>query len=197
MCRFDQSCGLSPQMGVARNSAFPLRMRHTPAAEIARRIDEVLALVRLEGLGQRLPNQLSGGQQQRVALARALVFTPPLLLMDEPLGALDKRLREGLQLEIKRIQREIRSTVIYVTHDQQEALAMTDRIVAMNRGRIEQVGAPDELYEPPRTTFVADFLGATNFLEATLIDVGPAPIARTDGGALVATPPVADAAPGR
>ncbi len=116
------------------------------------------------------------------------MFAPPLLLRDEPLGALDKRLREGLQLEIKRIQREIRSTVIYVTHDQQEALAMSDRIVVMNRGRIEQVGAPDELYERPRTRFVADFLGATNFLEATVIEVGRSPVARTDGGTIAIRP---------
>ncbi|HLX28037.1 MAG TPA: ABC transporter ATP-binding protein [Casimicrobiaceae bacterium] len=167
-----QNYALFPHMSVARNIAFPLRMRGVPRADIARLVARALALVRLEGLDERLPNQLSGGQQQRVALARALVFEPPLLLMDEPLGALDKKLREELCVEIKRIQREIRSTVIYVTHDQHEAMTMSDRIVVMRGGRVEQIGSPGELYERPRTRFVADFLGASNFLEAKVTVAG-------------------------
>ncbi len=180
-----QSYALFPHMTVARNIAFPLRMRGMRKAEIRRRTERVLGLVRLEGFEDRLPNQLSGGQQQRVALARALVFEPPLLLMDEPLGALDKKLREELQVEIKRIQREIRSTVVYVTHDQEEALSMSDRVVVMNRGRIEQVGSPSELYERPRTRFVADFLGAANFLEAEIIRRDGTALLRTRNGTLL------------
>jgi spermidine/putrescine ABC transporter ATP-binding subunit len=192
-----QNYALFPHMTVRRNVAFPLRMRGVARREIAERVDRALALVRLDGLAERLPNELSGGQQQRVALARALVFAPPLLLMDEPLGALDKRLREGLQLEIKRIQREIRSTVIYVTHDQDEALSMSDRIVVMNHGRIEQVGPPSELYERPRTRFVADFLGAANFLETTIVEAGARSIARTVGGMRLVLPASGDTEPGR
>jgi putative spermidine/putrescine transport system ATP-binding protein len=174
---------LFPHMTVQRNIAFPLRMRGMKRAEIASRVERALALVQLGGLADRLPNQLSGGQQQRVSLARAMVFEPPLLLMDEPLGALDRKLREELQIEIKRIQRETRSTVIYVTHDQEEALSMSDRVVVMNHGRIEQVGPPGELYERPRTRFVADFLGAANFLEATVETVGAPARLRTAYGA--------------
>ena len=177
-----QNYALFPHMTVAKNIAFPLRMRGVGRTEIARLVTRALNLVRLEGLQDRLPNQLSGGQQQRVALARALVFEPPLLLMDEPLGALDKKLRDELQIEIKRIQRAIRSTVIYVTHDQEEAMSMSDRIVVMHGGRVEQVGPPNELYERPRTRFVADFLGSSNFLDMTVVVAREPALLRTTGG---------------
>jgi ABC-type Fe3+/spermidine/putrescine transport system ATPase subunit len=181
-----QGYALFPHMSVAKNIGFPLRMRGLARDAIAEKVARALALVQLDGLEARLPNQLSGGQQQRVALARALVFEPPLLLMDEPLGALDRKLREELQVEIKRIQRATRSTVIYVTHDQDEALSLSDRIAVMNRGRIEQIGAPSALYEQPRTRFVADFLGAANFLEAVVTAAGRL---RTDRGAEIAVAP--------
>jgi spermidine/putrescine ABC transporter ATP-binding subunit len=177
-----QNYALFPHMTVAKNIAFPLRMRGVGRPEIARLVTRALTLVRLDGLQDRLPNQLSGGQQQRVALARALVFEPPLLLMDEPLGALDKKLRDELQVEIKRIQRAIRSTVIYVTHDQEEAMSMSDRIVVMHGGWVEQVGPPDELYERPRTRFVADFLGSSNFLDTKVAVAGEPALLRTAGG---------------
>jgi mannopine transport system ATP-binding protein len=161
-----QRYALFPHMTVAQNIAYPLRMRKVPRREIARRVEEALALVRLEGYGARLPSQLSGGQQQRVAVARALVFEPPALLMDEPLGALDKKLREQMQIEIKRLQRALGVTVIYVTHDQEEALTMSDRVAVMDGGRLVQAGTPIELYEEPATPFVADFIGKMNFLDA-------------------------------
>ncbi len=191
-----QNYALFPHMTVARNIAFPLRMRGVERSEIARLVGRALALVQLEGLQDRLPNQLSGGQQQRVALARALVFEPPLLLMDEPLGALDKKLREELQIEIKRIQRAIRSTVIYVTHDQEEAMSMSDRIVVMHGGRVEQVGPPAELYERPRTRFVADFLGSSNFLETKVVTAGEPALLRTAGGLSIEMPGLGNAAAG-
>jgi putative spermidine/putrescine transport system ATP-binding protein len=159
-----QSYALFPHMSVRRNVAFPLEMRGLAKAEIARLVDEALALVKLPDHGDRLPKQLSGGQQQRVALARAMVYRPALLLMDEPLGALDKKLREQLQLEIKRVHRERGISVLYVTHDQEEALTMSDRIAVFNRGRIEQIGTPEELYDRPATRFVASFIGNTNFI---------------------------------
>lgn len=164
-----QSYALFPHLTVFENVAFPLKMRKLPAAHIAERVAYALDLIRLEGLGRRYPHQLSGGQQQRVALARALVFEPPLLLMDEPLGALDRKLREAMQLEIKRLQRTLALTVIYVTHDQEEALTMSDRVAVMNRGRIEQLASPEELYERPRTPFVADFLGESNSLSGMIV----------------------------
>ncbi|HLI13923.1 MAG TPA: ABC transporter ATP-binding protein [Alphaproteobacteria bacterium] len=163
-----QSYALFPHLTVARNIAFPLEMRGVAAREIRRRVGDVLALVGLPGLGERYPRELSGGQQQRVALARAMVFEPRLLLMDEPLGALDKKLREQLQLEIMRLHRELGISVIYVTHDQEEALVMSDRVAIFNRGRIEQIGAPDTLYERPASGFVAGFLGESNFLAGTV-----------------------------
>jgi putative spermidine/putrescine transport system ATP-binding protein len=159
-----QHYALFPHMTVRRNVAFPLEMRGASAADTARLVDEALALVKLPDHGDRLPKQLSGGQQQRVALARALVYRPALLLMDEPLGALDKKLREQLQLEIKRVQRERAISVLYVTHDQEEALTMSDRIAVFNHGRIEQIGTPEELYDRPQTRFVASFIGDTNFI---------------------------------
>ena len=159
-----QSYAVFPHLTVFENIAFPLEVRKVSAAEIRRRVGEALELVRLTGYERRLPRQLSGGEQQRVALARALVFRPRVLLMDEPLGALDKKLRAHMQLELKRIQRHLHVTVIYVTHDQEEALTMSDRVAVMRAGRIEQIGAPREIYETPRTVFVAGFIGNTNLL---------------------------------
>jgi spermidine/putrescine ABC transporter ATP-binding subunit len=172
-----QNYALFPHMTVAQNLAFPLRMRKLPAAVARERVAGVLALVQLEGLEGRYPRQLSGGQQQRVALARALVFEPPVLLMDEPLGALDKKLRTDMQLELKHLQARLGVTVIYVTHDQEEALTLSDRIAVMNRGRIEQLGEPLEVYETPRTRFVAEFIGESNLVEGT--------VAPAAGGGLV------------
>ena len=155
-----QSYSLFPHMTVGENVGFPLRMRTRLSRQDARRrIDEMLALVQLSHLGDRYPRQLSGGQQQRVAMARALVSHPRLLLMDEPLGALDKKLREQMQVEIKRIHRNVGTTVIYVTHDQTEALTMSDLVVVMHQARVSQVGTPRALYEAPANLFVADFLG--------------------------------------
>jgi len=178
-----QSYTLFPHMTVAENIAFPLKMRRSGKVETEGKIQEALRLIRLPGYGDRFPRQLSGGQQQRVALARAVVFNPRVLLMDEPLGALDKKLREEMQLEIKHIQREIHITVIYVTHDQSEALTMSDRIVIMHQGRIQQVGTPDELYEKPVNRFVADFIGNTNLLDCTVssIEGGICRVTTTNG----------------
>jgi putative spermidine/putrescine transport system ATP-binding protein len=167
-----QSYSLFPHMTVAENVGFPLRMRTRLSRQDARRrIDEMLALVQLGHLGARYPRQLSGGQQQRVAMARALVSHPRLLLMDEPLGALDKKLREQMQVEIKRIHRSVGTTVIYVTHDQTEALTMSDVVVVMHQARVSQVGSPRVLYEAPANLFVADFLGDSNLLTATVAQV--------------------------
>jgi putative spermidine/putrescine transport system ATP-binding protein len=154
-----QNYALFPHMTVEQNIAFPLKQRRVPAEERQSRVAQAIQTVRLDGLGGRFPSELSGGQQQRVALARAIVFQPGLLLMDEPLGALDRGLRESMQLEIRRIHREAGSTVIFVTHDQEEALALSDRIAVFNKGRIEQVGTGQELYLTPATLFVARFLG--------------------------------------
>ncbi len=159
-----QHYSLFPHMTLFDNIAFPLKMRKIDSKEIEARVQGALELVKLSGFEQRLPKQLSGGQQQRVALARALVFNPPILLMDEPLGALDKNLREAMQLEIKDIQKKLQITTIYVTHDQSEALTMSDRIVVMNNGSIEQIGSPEDLYERPVNRFVASFIGESNFL---------------------------------
>ncbi|MFF9809791.1 ABC transporter ATP-binding protein [Streptomyces coeruleorubidus] len=155
---------LFPHMTVSENVAFPLTLRGVAKDEIRRRVGETLEIAGLSGFGGRKPRELSGGQQQRVALCRALVYRPPVILMDEPLGALDKKLRDQLQVEIKAIQQELGLTVIYVTHDQEEALVMSDRIAVMRNGLIEQFDTPRELFERPRTPFVADFLGAANFL---------------------------------
>ena len=163
-----QSYAVFPHLTVFDNIAFPLQVRHTRRAEVRRRVGEALELVRLQGYDRRLPRQLSGGEQQRVALARALVFRPRVLLMDEPLGALDKKLRAHMQLELKHIQQHLHVTVIYVTHDQEEALTMSDRVAVMQRGRIEQVGTPAELYEAPASRFVADFLGESNFVDGVV-----------------------------
>jgi putative spermidine/putrescine transport system ATP-binding protein len=154
-----QNYSLFPHMSVAANVGFPLRMRRVPKAARADQIRKALDLVELGGYESRMPRELSGGQQQRVAIARALVFEPQVLLMDEPLGALDRRLRAAMQMEIKALHERLGLTVVYVTHDQEEALAMSDRIVVFNAGRIEQVGSPREVYRSPATLFVSDFLG--------------------------------------
>jgi spermidine/putrescine transport system ATP-binding protein len=161
-----QNYALFPHMNVHDNIAFGLRRHRVPKDELERRVQQAIALVELHGLGKRRPNQLSGGQQQRVALARALVLSPAVLLLDEPLGALDAKIRKQLRVELKAVQEEVGITFVFVTHDQEEALSMSDRLAVMNRGRIEQVGTPSEVYENPATVFVADFLGVSNLMEA-------------------------------
>jgi spermidine/putrescine transport system ATP-binding protein len=163
-----QNYALFPHMTVAENVAFGLEMQRVVAPEIKRRVAEALELVRLPQMAERKPRQLSGGQQQRVALARALVNRPQVLLLDEPLGALDLKLRRAMQIELKHIQSEVGITFIYVTHDQEEAMTMSDRIGIMNEGVLQQVGSPHEVYEKPVNRFVADFIGETNFLPATV-----------------------------
>ena len=159
-----QNYALFPHLDVGDNVAFGLKRRKVARDETTRRVGEALELVHLTGYAKRKPNQLSGGQQQRVALARALVNRPNVLLLDEPLGALDLKLRRQLQVELKRIQTEVGITFVYVTHDQEEALTMSDRIAVMHAGKVEQLGTPEELYEQPATRFVADFIGSTNLL---------------------------------
>jgi len=163
-----QNYALFPHLDVGDNVAFGLRRRNVEKGEITRRVGEALELVHLAGYQKRKPNQLSGGQQQRVALARALVNRPHVLLLDEPLGALDLKLRKQLQVELKRVQIEVGITFVYVTHDQEEALTMSDRIAVMNHGKVEQLGTPEELYERPNTRFVADFIGTTNLLSGSV-----------------------------
>ncbi|MGI8829818.1 MAG: ABC transporter ATP-binding protein [Candidatus Limnocylindria bacterium] len=164
-----QNYALFPHLSVFENIAFGLRRRKTPAKEIRHQVAFMLKLVELPGYEERRPNQLSGGQQQRVALARALVNNPRVLLLDEPLGALDLKLRKQMQVELKRIQSEIGITFIFVTHDQEEAMTMSDRIAVMRLGRIEQLGRPEELYERPATSFVAGFLGVSNLLNGEVV----------------------------
>jgi len=183
-----QSYALFPHLSVEDNVAFGLRRKRVSKEEAARRARTELERVGLAAEAKRRPAQLSGGQQQRVALARALVNLPKVLLLDEPLGALDLKLRKGLQIELKRIQRDVGITFVYVTHDQEEALTMSDRIAVMNRGRIEQIGVPEDVYERPATTFVAGFIGVSNLMPATVtgrgevhLDQGPALRADTDG----------------
>ena len=161
-----QNYALFPHRTVAQNVAFGLNYRHVAAAEISRRVAQALELVQLPDLGARYPKDLSGGQQQRIALARAIVIEPDVLLLDEPLSALDANLREDMRVELKRIQQRIGVTTIFVTHDQTEALAMSDQIIVMSEGRVEQVGAPEEVYNTPASAFVAQFLGASNILTA-------------------------------
>lgn len=163
-----QNYALFPHMTVRENIEFPLKQRKLPSKRIAQLVDEALDLVDLGAFGERLPSQLSGGQQQRVALARAIVYSPRVLLLDEPLGALDRRLRESLQVEISRIHRELGLTFVYVTHDQEEALGMSDRIAVFRNGQIEQVGTPTEVYESPANSFVATFLGDSNVFSGSL-----------------------------
>jgi spermidine/putrescine transport system ATP-binding protein len=161
-----QSYALFPHLSVSENIGFGLRFRKLSAGEKQTRVEEALELVRLSGFGDRKPHQLSGGQQQRVALARALILTPDVLLLDEPLGALDAKLRRELQVELKSIQREVGITFLYVTHDQEEALTMSDRLAVMSGGRVEQLGTPRQVYEHPQTAFVADFIGVSNLMRA-------------------------------
>jgi spermidine/putrescine transport system ATP-binding protein len=183
-----QSYALFPHLSVSDNVSFDLRRKRVAKDEIKRRVAAELERVGLAREAQRKPNQLSGGQQQRVALARALVNFPKVLLLDEPLGALDLKLRKGLQLELKQIQREVGITFVYVTHDQEEALTMSDRIAVMNQGLVEQVGDPEQVYERPETTFVAGFIGVSNLMPATVeagggvhLDNGPTVPAAEDG----------------
>jgi len=193
-----QSYSLFPHMTVADNVGFPLRMRSKLNRQAAqKRIAEMLALVQLSHLGARYPRQLSGGQQQRVAMARALVSAPRLLLMDEPLGALDKKLREQMQAEIKRIHRSVGTTVVYVTHDQSEALTMSDLVVVMHRGRVAQIGTPRALYESPADAFVADFIGDSNLLAVSIVEAGrEGCVVKTRGGTAIGTLPASFATMG-
>jgi spermidine/putrescine transport system ATP-binding protein len=184
-----QQYALFPHMSVYDNVAFGLKVKRVPRAEHKGRIKEILRVVELEGMERRRPRQLSGGQQQRVALARALVNSPAALLLDEPLGALDVKLRKQMQLQLKAIQHDIGTTFVYVTHDQEEALAMSDRIAVMNGGRVEQIGSPREIYEHPRTAFVADFIGSLNALDLTIDElVGGYGVARFGDGERVVVP---------
>ena len=162
-----QSYALFPHMNVRENVRFGLKMDHVPAAESTTRVDEALALVGLDDFGDRMPAQLSGGQQQRVAVARALVKRPAVLLLDEPLGALDLKLRQRLQIELAQIHHDVGTTFVYVTHDQEEAMSMATRIAVMNEGRVEQIGEPSEIYHRPTSRFVADFIGESNFIEGS------------------------------
>ncbi len=166
-----QNYALFPHMTVYENLAFPLRVRKIPKDEADKKIDKALSMVSLQGFAQRMPGQLSGGQQQRVAVARSLVFDPQLVLMDEPLGALDKNLRESMQYEIKHIHESIGVTVVYVTHDQSEALTMSNRIAVFNDGKVQQLSSPDELYEKPVNSFVAEFIGENNTFAGEISDV--------------------------
>jgi spermidine/putrescine transport system ATP-binding protein len=163
-----QSYALFPHLNVFDNVAFGLRYQDASKEETERRVNQALELVRLEGLGSRKPTQLSGGQQQRVALARSLVLNPSVLLLDEPLGALDAKLRKALQVELKTLQEEVGITFIYVTHDQEEALTMSDRMAVMSTGHVEQIGTPADVYESPSTAYIADFLGTSNLMDAAV-----------------------------
>jgi putative spermidine/putrescine transport system ATP-binding protein len=177
-----QNYALFPHMTVEQNVAYPLTVRKVPAAARAAQVARALAMVRLEGLSDRFPSQLSGGQQQRVALARALVFEPQLVLMDEPLGALDKQLREHMQIELKELHRQLGVTFVFVTHDQGEALTMSDRVAVFNNGVIQQIDAADRMYETPANRFVAGFIGDGTMLQGTLAEAGG------DGRCVVALP---------
>jgi putative spermidine/putrescine transport system ATP-binding protein len=180
-----QNYALFPHLTVRENVAFPLQMRRIGAAELRRRVAAALEMVGLGALQSRFPRELSGGQQQRVALARCFVYQPSLILMDEPLGALDRKLRESMQIEIKRLHRDTGATILFVTHDQEEALALSDRICLMNDGRVEQVGTPQAIYEQPRNSFVAAFIGLSNALRGRV----------SVGGDLLVTPDGAFAIP--
>ena len=180
-----QNYALFPHMTVERNVGYPLAMRGLPKAEIAARVAEALAMVALNDFAGRLPKQLSGGQQQRVALARAIVFRPRLLLLDEPFGALDRKLREQMQLEVRRLQRQLGLTTIFITHDQEEALVMSDRIAVMDKGRIQQVGVPHDIYESPANPFIADFIGESNILAGVVEAGGHNVRLRLDNGSVL------------
>lgn len=192
-----QNYALVPHMSVFENVAFPLKIRKHSAAEIREKVRTALASVRLEQYADRKPRQLSGGQQQRVAIARALVYNPSLVLMDEPLGALDKNLRDQLQEEISKLHRTLGVTIIYVTHDQQEAMAMSDRVVLMQQGRIEQAAPPAELYHRPRTAFAARFLGESNLLSGKVFGNQGGLAVRLDSGEIVRAPTDSQLSPGQ
>ncbi len=191
-----QNYALFPHMNVGANLSFPLEVRGLSAHQRRQRVARALELVRLEGYEGRRPGQLSGGQQQRVAIARALVFEPELVLMDEPLGALDRRLREQLQYEIRRIQQQLGVTVLYVTHDQTEAMAMSDRVAVFRAGRIEQVASPEVLYEEPQRPFVASFIGANNLLKGRIVSVERDVCEVDAGGQRVQAAHIGNLAPG-
>lgn len=168
-----QSYALFPHLTVAENIAYPLTIARQPRAEITPQVQEALRMFRIEGLGDRRPSQLSGGQQQRVALARALISRPKVLLLDEPLSALDAKIREEVRQELRDLQRQTNLTFVYVTHDQEEALALSDRIAIMHNGQVEQIGSPREIYSRPASSFVAQFIGKANFLTGTVVEVQP------------------------
>ncbi|MHA3976993.1 ABC transporter ATP-binding protein [Halovulum sp. GXIMD14794] len=193
-----QNYALFPHMTVAENLSFPLEVRNMDKSEREAKVKRALDMVQMGAFGGRRPAQLSGGQQQRVALARALVFEPELVLMDEPLGALDKQLREHMQFEIKRIADSLGITVVYVTHDQTEALTMSDRVAVFNDGRIQQLAPPDTLYEEPENSFVAQFIGENNTLEGEVQEIrGDIAIVRLDGGEIIDCKPVNVSQPGQ
>ncbi|MEO3475286.1 ABC transporter ATP-binding protein [Roseomonas sp. CAU 1739] len=202
-----QNYALFPHMTVRENTCFPLEMRRVPRAELDRRVAAALEMVGLAALRDRFPGELSGGQQQRVALARCFVYQPALILMDEPLGALDRKLRESMQIEIKRLHRDTGATIVFVTHDQEEALAMSDRICLMNHGLIEQLGTPQEIYEHPASLFAADFIGISNVLNGRITAAGletpdgtlalpPAAVMRDGPAALIVRPEHVELRPG-
>ena len=192
-----QSYALFPHMRVAENIAFPLEMRKVARSDIQERVARALSLVGLAGYEARYPRQLSGGQQQRVALARAVVFEPRLLLLDEPFGALDRKLREQMQLEVKRLQRQLGIAALFVTHDQEEALVLSDRIAVMSKGRIEQLGAPFEIYARPANRFVADFIGESNICRGTVVKTAGGKLtAKIEGGLTITASTTAPRAPG-
>ena len=177
-----QSHALFPHLSVARNVAFGLELRRVPKAAIAERVRAALALVELPDHGERMPSQLSGGQQQRVALARSLVMEPPLLLLDEPMSSLDLKLRLQMREELRRLQRRLRMTTVFVTHDQTEALALSDRIAVLSQGRIEQIGTPQDIYQRPASRFVAEFIGSSNLFEGIVEPGGDTPMLTTHSG---------------
>jgi putative spermidine/putrescine transport system ATP-binding protein len=177
-----QNYALFPHLSIRENIAFPLRMRRIPEAQITSEVARILEIVRLSHVAERLPRELSGGQQQRIALARCMVYGPSIILMDEPLGALDRKLRDQMQMEIKDLHSRLGITVLYVTHDQDEAMVMSDRICLMNHGKIEQIGTPQDLYFRPRNLFVADFLGESNILDGEVVETGDVVVARLRGG---------------
>jgi putative spermidine/putrescine transport system ATP-binding protein len=181
-----QNYSLFPHMTIAENIAYPLKTRRVERSKVTARVEAALEMVRLQGFGGRRPNQLSGGQQQRVALARALVFNPEIVLMDEPLGALDKNLRESMQFEISQLHSKLGTTIVYVTHDQSEALAMSTRIAVFDKGAIQQIGSPKDVYERPLTSFVASFLGTNNALPGSILEItGEIASVRLSNGAVV------------
>jgi spermidine/putrescine ABC transporter ATP-binding subunit len=187
-----QSLALFPHMTVAENVAFGLKMRGVAAAAIDKRVKRMLEMVRLDQLSDRYPSQMSGGQQQRVALARALAVEPSILILDEPFGALDRKLREAMQVELHQLTREMKITALFVTHDQEEALMLSDSIAVMNMGRVEQYGTPQEIYATPNTRFVADFMGMTNFLQGRVIGQDGDSLNISVGEAIVKAPEFAN-----